>query len=92
MDADEQKALYKKCVEKWGVIPQLDQVQEECAELIVAISHLKRGRDSDHYKIAEETADVEIMCGYIRYIIGDELVEKQKQISLKQIQERVMRQ
>jgi hypothetical protein len=33
---------YKQALDKWGWTAQLDQLQEECGETIVAVNHLKR--------------------------------------------------
>lgn len=53
--------LYRKAVTKWGLDAQLDMLQEECAELIMARSKYRRGRLGAKANIAEEMADVIIM-------------------------------
>ena len=50
--------LYKDCVEFWGEQEQLDILQEECAELIEAVSHYRRQRDGSKKELLEEMADV----------------------------------
>ena len=78
--------LYKRVVDLWGVKSQVGVAIEECAELIVAISHANRDR-ATITDIAQEVADVEIMCGQLRYILGDHVVarcKKEKLIRLKQ--------
>ena len=56
----------------YGTRPQLAQLQEECAELIVACSKVLRYGYSDQAseELTEELADVEIMCQQIRYLFG----------------------
>jgi NTP pyrophosphatase (non-canonical NTP hydrolase) len=54
-------AVASAALEKWGLEAQLRMLQEECAELIVAISHLTRGRDKALREVAEEMADVRIV-------------------------------
>ena len=64
--------LYKKCVEKWGLPKQLNQLTEECGELIVAVNHIRRGRITlDEF--IEELADVQIMIEQLKYQYGDEV-------------------
>ena len=72
------KELYKKVVEHFGIISQTDMAIEECAELIVAIRHGFRNKATKN-NIASEIADVEIMCGQLRYIIGNDIVDQYKQ-------------
>jgi len=70
----EEKEIYRKAIQKAMAV-------EECAELIQAICHT--GRNRTKYSIAEETADVEIMCGQLREIVGDNIVQgwKAKKLS-----------
>jgi NTP pyrophosphatase (non-canonical NTP hydrolase) len=67
--------IMKQAIEKYGVNNQMAKVQEECAELIQAISKLKRSGNSDHpgrtakaamNKLYEEVADVQIMLDQIK--------------------------
>lgn len=53
--------LARKVVEKYKKAKQLSMAQEECAELIVAISHFKRGRMNAEAEVREEMADVAFM-------------------------------
>jgi predicted HTH domain antitoxin len=76
--------VYEDAVKHFGICEQYDQAIEELAELIVAIRHYKRGRISLH-DIASEVADVEIMCSQLRCIIGDEIVQDEKDMKLKRL-------
>ena len=65
--------LYREALEKWGIESQLGMVQEECAELIVAINKMLRYgiRDPKRFQdFVEELADVEIMLREIREFPG----------------------
>lgn len=72
--------IYEDAVETFGVVSQLDQAQEEAAELIVAISKYKRAlesRDINKIKAAKgnivmELADNFIMMEQIRFILGED--------------------
>lgn len=55
------------CLMREGFNYQLDQTVEECAELIVAIAHRRRGRPDN---LTEEVADV-IVCVHILRLAMD---------------------
>jgi len=58
---EEQDNILKRASETWGTGFQKDMLQEECAELVTAVSHWKR--DRVHISaIFEEVADVLIVC------------------------------
>ena len=52
----------RKAVNTFGTKQQMRHTQEECAELIVAISHWFRNREDSEKEVAEDLADVIIMC------------------------------
>lgn len=63
----------------YGLDEQLNMLQEECAELIQAVSKYKRTReypDFDGYygfsNLCEEMADVSIMLDQIQYLMNNE--------------------
>lgn len=61
------KELLKKAIETYGRESQIDVAIEEMAELTQALLHNRRGRESN---VAEELADVEIMCKQLELIFG----------------------
>lgn len=69
------RAVLKAAINKYGPKNQLAMAQEECAELIQAISKLNRAEDNDHpgraakaamNHLMEEHVDVQIMLDQIR--------------------------
>ena len=58
---------------RYGFEHQARIAQEECAELIQAISKLMRSgsEPAEREKLAEEMADVEIMIEQLKELIGD---------------------
>lgn len=72
----------------WGAESQVRMFQEECAEAVVAVNHLERGRVSPEV-LAEEVADVEIMAAQMRVILGDEAVDAIKTQKLARLRERL---
>lgn len=60
----------KEIADFYGTGPQLDMLQEECAELIQAISKYKRGKKSGLEHIAEEICDVELLIVQAMYLLN----------------------
>jgi len=58
-----------KAIAKWGRTSQIDMLQEECAELIVAINKYKRNNVGTIEAVLEEIADVEIMIDQIKVLL-----------------------
>ena len=84
----------KKIADYYGKESQLDILQEECAELVQAISKYRRGGS---FKLTlEEIADVEIMIEQIKYLNSDaenRMIEKIRDGKLdRQIQRIIIQQ
>ena len=79
--------IYEEAIETYGVDAQLGMVQEECAELIVAINKLKRGAPIS--EIANEAADVYIMLQQLSLIVGGELLDNCIEKKLKRLNKRL---
>lgn len=73
-DEKELQKLYKDCMDFWGFEKQARVVQEECAELIVATSHILRGRKGSYKKMLEEVADVYLMVHQMMTYFGKDQV------------------
>lgn len=67
------REFYAATLAKWGEEAQYDQAVEECAELITALKHLRRGRIGKD-EVAGELADVYLMIGQLVYMLGEERV------------------
>lgn len=65
------KNLLKRALSAFGPEAQLDQCQEECAELIVAINHYRRNR-IPVTDLAEEMADVELLIEQLLMVLDIE--------------------
>ncbi len=68
----EYKRMLKEAIETDGLQFCLDCLQEEAAELIVAINHLRRKR-VDTRKVIEEMANVSLMLDMCKLGINDEI-------------------
>jgi NTP pyrophosphatase (non-canonical NTP hydrolase) len=74
---------------------QLDMFQEECGEAIVelgkaivAVNHFRRNRLAKE-KLAEEIADVFIMCQKLAKIVGTHLVDQQVLTKMERLRNRI---
>ena len=66
--------LYQATIDKWGEDAQYDQAVEECAELITALKHYRRGK-IDRQTVIAELADVTLMLGQLSWMFGPEQVD-----------------
>lgn len=81
--------LMMRAIEVWGVGSQLDQAQEELAECVVAINHLRRDRVGME-KLAEEMADVrlcfdqlEVMFKELGPLIKEAYIRKRNRLEVR---------
>lgn len=71
---DEQKEKCKQIVEHYGFEGQRDILVEECAELIKAVSKIKRNGGAVSGNFLEELADVSIMIEQMKQALSDDEV------------------
>lgn len=82
MKAAEEKTILKKAIAMYGTDEQMRMAQEECGELIVAISkyhravnHKRKNKHDTRYihraekSVAEEITDVQIMLDQLKMLI-----------------------
>jgi NTP pyrophosphatase (non-canonical NTP hydrolase) len=78
-DRMQMEKIYQATIDKWGEDAQYDQAVEECAELIAALKHYRRGK-IDKQEVIAELADVSLMLGQLCWMFGqgqvDEAIEK----------------
>lgn len=65
----DEKEIYERAIDKWGIRAQTMMVFEEMSELQKEICKNWRGADNAD-QIAEEIADVEIMLAQLKMIYG----------------------
>lgn len=70
----ELEQLYQATIDKWGEDAQYDQAVEECAELIAALKHYRRGK-IDKQAVIGELADVSLMLGQLCWMFGQQQVD-----------------
>lgn len=79
------ETIYRATLNRWGEEAQYDQAIEECAELIAALKHYKRGRIG-RQEVIDELADVSLMIGQLSWMFGHETVEKTIAAKLEKLQ------
>ncbi|MCK9463121.1 MAG: hypothetical protein M0R80_26155 [Proteobacteria bacterium] len=79
--------LLKSALDRWGIESQMDMLQEECAELIVAVNKVKRRKGDAIPNFLEEIADVEIMIAQMREYWGNEKIDDWKKEKLRRLGE-----
>ena len=65
------RSIFHRIIAKYGVENQVSMIVEECSELILAISHYRRGRVMSD-AVMEEIVDVSIMLEQSRLIYDPE--------------------
>lgn len=92
------RAVLKAAIDKYGQQNQLAMAQEECAELIQAISKLSRSEESDHpvrsakaalNHLMEETADVQIMLDQIRIMFPSKAYDAIRSQKIARLEKRM---
>lgn len=82
-----QNEILKKVVEINGKEHQFRQLQEECGELIVAVSHYLRSPSEKNRKnLLEELGDVDILLKQLDFILSCEDRKNIKLIQYKKIE------
>ena len=83
------KSVFKSAIDQWGRDSQLACAMEECGELISAISKYFFRDRCPITDVAQEIADVEIICGLLRTMVGDGLVDYYKDQKFERLRKRV---
>lgn len=89
MTPKEVDKICKEALKVWGVVPQIDKTQEECAELIQALNKWKYKPNYPKDRIVEEIADVLIMLEQMKYVFGFKEIEKFIDIKLKKVKNKL---
>lgn len=93
-----ERAVLKAAIDKYGNDSQLAVAQEECAELIQAISKLNRAGNSDHpgrtakaamNNLMEEAADVGIMLDQIRIMLPSKAYDTIRAQKIARLEKRI---
>ena len=72
MNKKDYQKLLQTGLDNDGIQFCLNALQEECAELVVAISHFRRGRANEDY-VVREMADVKLMIDMVKLGLSDDI-------------------
>lgn len=89
MTKKEQKKVMAKAIERYGVDAQLNTAIEECAELIVAMRHYLRGRESGLSELYGEIADVTIVLAQLRLMLSESTIDNAIDWKLRRLKHRL---
>ena len=88
MSDENEVPLFTETLQVWGLKAQLMKFSEELGELLVAMHHWYDNKASVK-ELAEEIADVEIVCAQLRNFVGDDKVNAIKIEKLVRLRKRV---
>lgn len=80
------EALYQKAIDHFGQINQINQLTEECAELIFAINKWRRGIYSVN-QVSEEFADVGLMLEQLSMLFNPEEIQRVRLNKIEKLKE-----
>ncbi len=72
-----------------GTWEQLNQLQEECGEVVRAVNKLRRKKPNSYVELCEEIADLKIMLLQMDIILDGDLIESIFNQRLIRIEERI---
>jgi len=83
--SEDEIKIMQKCLDQWGLNAQVGQTVEECAELIVALQkYVNRTPQPGMVEnVLDEIADVEMMLGQMRLVLGIDNETLRKRIEYK---------
>ena len=92
----EKETVFQDAINVYGIPSQLNMMKEECAELIVAISHHERAknklnRETEDFNVVTELADVAIMLEQMKILFGDAVFNNEYNQKLARLREWIKR-
>lgn len=82
------EGIYVEAARVFSLETRLGKAIEEAAELISAIQHWRDNRISD-VELADEIADMEIMCRHLRLVVGEGMVDVRRGIKQRRLRQLV---
>jgi NTP pyrophosphatase (non-canonical NTP hydrolase) len=81
--------IFQKALDHFGKDNQLRKMQEECAELIIAINHKFNNRKSAESAFLQELVDVEIVLSQMKLLVDEYMFEAEKKLRLQKLDHRI---
>ena len=86
---DRECKIFQDALNTFGIDSQKEMLKEECAELIVALSHYDRNRASKEAVITE-LADVSIMLDQMILLFGEKDFEVERERKVRRLFSRIV--
>lgn len=83
----DEEAILQASIDRWGVEAQCMVAIEEAGELIQALVHNWRGRESN---VVEEIADMDLILTQLKRIFGKDEVERIRLAKLTRLNQRIL--
>lgn len=80
-----EEEIYQAAINRWGVDAQIAMTMGECGELIAELNRRFVQNRDNLENVYGEIADVEIMLGQLRFILGDQPIDSAKQAKLERL-------
>ncbi len=87
--SEEHEALFRECLDHWGIRDQIEAAQEECAEFITAAFHLIRNREGASEEVVEEVADALLTLHEMAVLVGVDKVNDMIDFKVKRVRQRL---
>jgi hypothetical protein len=89
LDGGDARATYRDALDLWGVDAQINQLEQEAAELIVAIKHFQQGRHNSDEELVTEAVQLSIMLGQFAEHVGRDRFDETAVDELRRLRERI---
>jgi hypothetical protein len=80
--------IYKEAVDHFGADRQLEQLEEELTELLLAVKHFRKGKDTEAHLVSE-IADVKIMLWQMNYVFTPDHIEDAVDYKRQRLEDRI---
>lgn len=88
MQTEEKENIINKLARN-GIWEQLNQLQEECGEVIAAVNRLRRKKQDAYIDLCTEIADLKIMVSQMEILLDKDLIHQKLNEKLLRARERI---
>lgn len=88
MQSQEKQDIIEK-LSRNGIWEQLNQLQEECGEVIAAINRLRRKKSEAYQELISEIADLKIMVAQMDILLDKDAISQKMNEKLLRARERL---
>lgn len=81
--------ILEKAIDKWGVDAQLNKLEEELVELLLALKHLHKTGEDGLNNVVDEIADVYILINQTFNIFDRKKIAERIRYKIKRLDKRI---